>query len=184
MEDGLAEVGITIGMKWSKSRRTNELNKILVQMKPENIEISQYTYPTILMMQDPQVNQELSLRWLKNDMKGQKLEIIGLKLVETKIVTKSHLSEKLERDVDCTTFLQWEKSLKLYEISSNLKYIREQQQTYILFSFFVKNCLMTWNIDSKLIGQSVIGQVSFVWPPCEAPKPTFVFSLAFIPSLW
>ena len=54
---------------------------------------------------------------------------------------KGRLPDKLERDVDYASFLQWEKSWKLYEISDNLASLPDNQQTAILFSFFTKELL-------------------------------------------
>ena len=49
--------------------------------------------------------------------------------------------EKLERDVDYASFLQWEKSWNLYVISDNLNTLADQQKTAVLFSFFNKELL-------------------------------------------
>ena len=46
---------------------------------------------------------------------------------------KAHRRENIERMVDYATFLQWEKSWKLYAISDNLEGLTDQQQTAILF---------------------------------------------------
>ena len=54
---------------------------------------------------------------------------------------KGRHPEKIERDVDYASFLQWEKSWNLYVISDNLETLTEQQQTAVFFSFFTKELL-------------------------------------------
>ena len=52
-----------------------------------------------------------------------------------------HRPEKLAGEVYYATFLQWERTWKLYTISDNLEALTDQQQTAILFSFFSKELL-------------------------------------------
>ena len=54
---------------------------------------------------------------------------------------KGRHPEKLEREIDYATFLQWEKSWNLYAISDNLESLSNKQQTAILFSLFTKELL-------------------------------------------
>ena len=58
---------------------------------------------------------------------------------------KSHAKgrhpDKLERDVDYASFLQWEKSWKLYVISDRLDTLPDKEKTAIFFSFFSKELL-------------------------------------------
>ena len=59
----------------------------------------------------------------------------------TKSRAKGRHPEKLEREVDYATFLQWEKSWNLYAISDNLETLSDKQQTAILFSLFSKELI-------------------------------------------
>ena len=51
LEAGLEVLGITVGTKWSKSKKANELNKALMQMKPKDIEMPKSADPNYLMIQ-------------------------------------------------------------------------------------------------------------------------------------
>merc|ERR1712074_106880 len=69
--------------------------------------------------------------------------------------------EKLERDVDYATLLQWEKSWKLYTISDNLETLSDKQQTAILFSFFTKELLsdMKYRFKINLEAEQTVEEV-------------------------
>ena len=54
---------------------------------------------------------------------------------------KGRLPEKLDRDVDYATFLQWEKSWNLYVVNDQLHTLTEGQRTAIFFSLFTKELL-------------------------------------------
>ena len=58
-----------------------------------------------------------------------------------KIRAKGCHPEKVERDVDYASFLQWEKSWNLYVISDSLETLTDQQKTAVFFSFFTKELL-------------------------------------------
>ena len=62
---------------------------------------------------------------------------------------KGRHPEKLERDVDYASFLQWEKTWNLYVISDNLETLTDQQKTAVFFSFFTKELLSDLVIVSK-----------------------------------
>ena len=42
LEAGLKELGVTVGSKWSKSKKANELNKAILEVKPKNFEQSKH----------------------------------------------------------------------------------------------------------------------------------------------
>ena len=54
---------------------------------------------------------------------------------------KGRHPDKLERNVDYASFLQWEKSWNLYVISDNLESLTDQQKTAVFFSFLTKELL-------------------------------------------
>ena len=75
---------------------------------------------------------------------------------------KGRHPEKLDRDVDYATFLQWEKSWNLYVISDNLDSLTDQQTTAVFFSFFTKELLndleyrFKINVDADRLVDDVI----------------------------
>ena len=150
LEAGLKELGVTVGTKWSKSKKAYELNKAIIQIKPKDIEMSKPADPNYFMMKALQAMQEQMQQ--QNQAMAAQMEAIAEKVGgnadsnnatggNKKSHAKGHRPEKIERDVDYATFLQWEKSWNLYVISDNLKSLTEQQQTAILFSFFSKELL-------------------------------------------
>merc|ERR1712077_77026 len=80
---------------------------------------------------------------------------------------KGRHPEKLERDIDYASFLQWEKTWHLYTISDNLDTLEEKQQTAILFSFFTKELLsdMEYRFKIDINGEQSVEEV------LEAMKP-------------
>ena len=91
---------------------------------------------------------------------------------------KGRHPEKIERDIDYASFLQWEKAWKLYVVSDNLDSLSDKQKTAIFFSFFTKELLsdleyrfkIDINADQKV--EDVVesmkaylkGQISIIWP--------------------
>ena len=63
---------------------------------------------------------------------------------------KGRHPEKLERDVDYASFLQWEKTWNLYVISDNLETLTDQQKTAVFFSFFTKELLSNLEYRFKI----------------------------------
>ena len=51
LDAGLDELGITVGTKWSKSKKAYELNKAILEVKPKNFEQSKPMDSNIMMMQ-------------------------------------------------------------------------------------------------------------------------------------
>ena len=70
---------------------------------------------------------------------------------DSKSRAKGRHPDKLERDIDYATFLQWEKSWNLYVISDELNTLSDPQKTAIFSACFQKNCSAIWNTDLKLI---------------------------------
>ena len=58
--------------------------------------------------------------------------------------------EKVERDVDYATFLQWEKSWNLYVVSDQLDTLGDEQKTEIFFSLFTKELLSDLDYRFKI----------------------------------
>ena len=163
LDAGLKELGITIGSTWSKPRKANELNKAMVQMNSDSktktpVQAQDPNYHMIKALQAMQEQMQQQTQALvaqleaKSDAQAKALEAIAEKVSgntdvnnaaggNKKSHARGHRPEKLEREVDYASFLQWEKSWNLYVISDNLKSLTEQQQTAILFSFFSKELL-------------------------------------------
>ena len=64
--------------------------------------------------------------------------------------------------MDYASFLQWEKSWNLYEISDNLETLPDEQKTAIFFSFFTEELLIDveyWfklNLDADQKAEDII----------------------------
>ena len=142
LEAGLNELGITIGVSWSKSRKAYELNKALEMSKIDNQENQAPVDSNMFMIQAFQQLQAQA------EAQAEALAAIAEKVSgnsentgnnrSNKSRAKGRHPEKLERDVDYASFLQWEKTWNLYTISDNLDTLEEKQQTALLFSFFYK----------------------------------------------
>ena len=146
LEAGLNELEITIGASWTKSRKAYELNKALEMSKIDNQENQAPLDSNMFMIQAFQQLQAQALA------QAEALAAIAEKVSNNsentgssrtnKSRAKGRHPEKLERDVDYASFLQWEKTWNLYTVSDNLDTLEEKQQTAILFSFFTKELLL------------------------------------------
>ena len=51
LDAGLEELGVTVGTKWSKSKKAYELSKAILDVEPKNFEQSKPVDSNIMMMQ-------------------------------------------------------------------------------------------------------------------------------------
>ena len=121
LDEGLEALGVTIGTSWTKSRKAFELNKAMQQDGIENVSTMpiQSQDPNVLLVQTLQAMQE-QMRHDREAMAAQIAAIGGgthvgnnVGVGQKKSTAKGRHPEKLERDIDYATFLQWEKSLHL-----------------------------------------------------------------------
>ena len=163
LEAGLKELGITIGVSWSKSRKAHELNKALEMIKTDNQEnqapMDSNTFMIQALQQMKQQTQFMQAQaaaqqaqfQAQAEAQAEALAAIAEKVSGNSETTnnnnrsnksraKGRHPEKLERDVDYASLLQWEKTWNLYTISDDLDTLEEKQQTAILFSFLQRNC--------------------------------------------
>ena len=70
LEAGLKELGITIGISWSKSKKANELNKALEKMKIDNQENQTPMDPNMFMIQALQQMQQQT-QFMQAQMQAQ-----------------------------------------------------------------------------------------------------------------
>ena len=114
LEAGLKELGITIGVSWSKSRKAHELNKALERIKIDNQENQAPMDSNTFMIQALQQIQAQA------EAQAEALAAIAEKVSGNSETTnnnnhsnnsraKGRHPEKLERDVDYASLLQWEK---------------------------------------------------------------------------
>ena len=170
MEAGLKELGITIGVSWSKSRKAHELNKALEMIKIDNQENQAPVDSNVFMIQALQQLQQQNQFMQAQASQAEALAAIAEKVSgssentnnrSNKSRAKGRHPEKLERDVDYASFLQWEKTWHLYTISDNLDTLEEKQQTAILFSFFTKELLndMEYRFKIYINGDQYVEEV-------------------------
>ena len=165
LEAGLNELEITIGASWTKSRKAYELNKALEMIKIDSQEKQAPLDSNTFMIQAFQQLQAQALA------QAEALAAIAEKVSNNsentgssrtnKSRAKGRHPEKLERDVDYASFLQWEKTWNLYTISDNLDTLEEKQQTAILFSFFTKELLndMEYRFKIDINGDQSVEEV-------------------------
>ena len=119
LDTGLKEMGVTIGITWSKPKKANKLNKSLMQMKSEN------KARNPVQSQDPNSIMMAALQTMPKS-----IEAIAEKVSETtdennstggseKCHAKTRHQEKLEQELDFAKFLRWENSWNLYLISDD-----------------------------------------------------------------
>ena len=161
LEAGLKELGITIGVSWSKSRKAHELNKALEMIKIDNQENQAPMDSNMFMIQALQQMQQQT-QFMQAQAAAQQAQIQAqaeaqaeaLAAIAEKVSGNSETTnnnrnnksrakgrhpEKLERDVDYASLLQWKKTWNLYTISDNIDSLEEKQQTAILFSSLQRN---------------------------------------------
>ena len=120
LEAGLKELGITIGVSWSKSRKAHELNKALEMIKIDNQENQAPVDSNVFMIQALQQLQQQQNQFMQAQAEAQAeaLAAIAEKVSgssentdnrSNKSRAKGRHPEKLERDVDYASLLQWEK---------------------------------------------------------------------------
>ena len=63
---------------------------------------------------------------------------------------KGRNPERLEREVDYASFLQWEKTWNLYVISDRLETLTDRQRTAVFFTFFTKELLSDMKYRFKI----------------------------------
>ena len=119
LEAGLIEFEITIGPKWTKSRKAVELNKTIIQARSLEVEPAKPQDYNMMMLQCMQASQQ------QNQARAAQMQAIAEKVscgIDNNATNlnkrslhnaKGHRPEKLERKVDYATFLQWEKTWKL-----------------------------------------------------------------------
>ena len=121
LEAGLKELGITIGVSWSKSRKAHELNKALELIKIDDQENQAPVDSNVFMIQALQQMQQQQSQFMQAQAEAQAeaLAAIAEKVSgnsentndnrSNKSRAKGRHSEKLERDVDYASLLQWKK---------------------------------------------------------------------------
>ena len=175
LEAGLKELDITIGVSWSKSKKACELNKALEKIKNDDQDKQMPMDPNVYMLQALQQLQQQT-QYMEARMQAQaeaqaqmqaqaEAQAEAMAAIAEKVSgnaettnnsggnksrAKGRHPEKLERDVDYATLLQWEKSWKLFTISDNLDTLTDKQQTAILFSFFTKELLSDMEYRFKI----------------------------------
>ena len=143
LEAGLAELGIMIEPKQSQSRKVYELKQAILRIKSIKFEPVKPKDPNMMMMR--------YIKAMQQQMAAQ-MDAITEKVSGSPNNTitngpskrsnaKGHCPEKFEREVDFATFLQWQKSWKLYTISDDLEALTDQRQIAILFGFLSKELL-------------------------------------------
>ena len=192
LDAGLKELKITIGTTWSKSKKARELQKAIEQPNAKEVEMPKSSDPNVLMLQVLQHMQQQMIQ--AEERSTSAMQAIAERVGGDSTVrnnagaggpNKSHAKgrhpEKLERDVDYATFLQWEKSWKLYVVSDQLDTLAEEQKTAIFFSMFSKEFLSDLeyrfkiNIDADQRVEEIIekmktylkGQRSMVLAKCS-----------------
>ena len=119
------------GSTWNKAKKAHELHKALKAMDPGNSTLSPVQTqdnPNLLMVQALQ-----QMQHQQQEFMTQMAERFGGEPGTShggggnKSRAKGRHPEKIERDVDYASFLQWEKSWNLYVISDNLETLTEQQ---------------------------------------------------------
>ena len=141
LEAGLKELGITIGVSWTKSKKVHELIKALEKIDKDATETQMPTDPNFYMIQAIQA-MEARMQAQAEAMAAIAEKVSGNSDTTSNNGNKSRAKgrhpEKLERDVDYATLLQWEKSWKLYTISDNLETLSDKQQTAIFVQLLHK----------------------------------------------
>ena len=154
LDAGLKELSITVGTDWNKQRKAYELCKGLEQLKEVNVKANASQDSNVVMMQMFQMMQ----KQMSEDraMMAEQMQAMAEKIGGGQEVTprvgaggggnksraKGKHPEKLDRDIDYATFLQWEKSWNLYVISDQLDTIYDPQENTIFFNLF-KNELLS-----------------------------------------
>ena len=124
---GLKELDITIGISWSKSKKACELNKALEKMKNADQEKLTSTDPNFYMFQalqaiqaqmQAQAEAQQAQMQAQAEAQAEAMAAIAEKVSGNAGTTnnsggnksraKGRHPEKLERDVDYATLLQWE----------------------------------------------------------------------------
>ena len=176
LEAGLNELEITIGNSWTKSRKAYELNKALEMIKIDSQEnqtpLDSSTFMIQAFQELQQQNQLMQAQMQAQvEAQAEALAAIAEKVTgnsenngsgrSNKSRAKGRHPDKLERDVDYASFLQWQKTWHLYTISDNLDTLEEKQQTAILFSFFTKELLndMEYRFKIDINGDQSVEEV-------------------------
>ena len=154
----LKELRITVGTTWKKSKKAYELIKEIEKMKTmqgeeEKLPNSDPNMMMFQLMQKQMADQQLMFQQQMAQSDERLAQIMekfgdnpnprghGGGNGQNKSRAKGRHPEKLERDVDYATFLQWEKSWNLYKVSDSLETLTTPQQTAIFFSLFSKELL-------------------------------------------
>ena len=167
VDAGLKAMEIPTEPSWSKSRKSHVLHQAIKTENtenPKNTSQIQGQDPNMMMFQMFQAMQQ-QMKEDRDESKAQ-AQAMAAQIMEmhntnaaimekisgastgsgggggsSKSRAKGLHPEKLERDLDYATFLQWEKSWNLYVVSDQLETLTDQQQTAIFFSFFTKELL-------------------------------------------
>ena len=164
VEEALKALDITIGKKWSKAKKANELNQAIKQMnadtKVDSAITAQDTNHMMLQMfqkMQEQTAEQLAHEREKSEAQAQamqeqtqllasQMDAIAEKIGSTpeannsgggnRSRAKGRHPEKIERDIDYASFLQWEKSWNLYVTSDRLDTLPQREDRHFLQFFF------------------------------------------------
>ena len=162
LDAGLKELNITVGMDWNKQRKAYELCKGLEQLKEVNVKANASQDSNVVMMQmfqmmQKQMSEDRAIMAEQMQAMAEKIgggqeatPRVGAGGSGNKSRAKGKHPEKLDRDIDYATFLQWEKSWNLYVISDQLDTLSDPQKTAIFFSLFTKELLSDMQYRFKI----------------------------------
>ena len=160
LDAALKELNVKGGSGWKKSKKVYEVTKAISDLQTNEAEVSKCSDPNVVLVNALQMMQK-QMEKSEERMAAQMQAIaekvggtpngdnVGAVRGGTHSRAKGKHPEKLDRDVDYATFLQWEKSWNLYVVSDQLDTLTDKQKTAIFLVCSPKNYSAICSADSK-----------------------------------
>ena len=147
LDEALLRLNIESGSSWSKSKKTYEVMNTIKERNDSPKEASNITTDKEALMLQVLNSQQLALVKMMEKVEGNSSTKSTKKAKKKK---DNSQPEKIDRDIDYSSFIQWEKSWNLYTISENIEGTTDRQKTATFLGFFSKELLNDLENDYKI----------------------------------
>ena len=140
LDEALLRLNIECGSSWSKSKKTYEVMNTIKERNDSTKEASDIPSDKEALMLHVLNSQQQALAKMMERVESNTNSAAKSNKKPEKKKDNSQ-PEKINRDIDYSSFIQWEKSWNLYTISENIEGMTDRQKTATFLGFFSKELL-------------------------------------------
>ena len=140
LDEALLRLNIECGSSWSKSKKTYEVMNTIKERNDSTKEAFDIPSDKEALMLHVLNSQQQALAKMMERVESNTNSAAKSNKKPKKKKDNSQ-PEKINRDIDYSSFIQWEKSWNLYTISENIEGMTDRQKTATFLGFFSKELL-------------------------------------------